>query len=450
MSFSQDYYCYPIFTSYRNDVPLTPELGIIEASHVRDLYYVYANRHNDHYSPYSENHPDPLERRIHAMPDIEVFLMDEDHPPQWFLGVDLTTRCTGLTPMLFVSLAKLYNPLDGIVANPGPITTTQLNLSRSVFPYIPRPICFREDVYHFPADSFHELQQQVHHNNFYAICLNALSIIITATKQMEYSNIAHVGYIRVEHSEDDLSDAGFPVNGYDGNDKALGPITPPPENVPPPHLVDFAEVPFDYAAWGLPPREPSEQPETTHLGYQNGDSFTAPEYAPLHAANKAGEFPAPEYAHSHELDIAALTQQLSLVAVAHSVESVSPGFGNDFVESVWEWPGEPNPVVDLGPPEWPTVPQQHTPPFSWEDHWHEVHARDLKLGDNKDVNIGGGLEIALNTSFAPFPSSLTELTICLACIYYIPTFPASQFLYSATTNTLLANLILLTRLNNRR
>ncbi|QRW15525.1 hypothetical protein RhiXN_03526 [Rhizoctonia solani] len=423
MSFSQDYYCYPIFTSYRNDVPLTPELGIIEASHVRDLYYVYANRHNDHYSPYSENHPDPLERRIHAMPDIEVFLMDEDHPPQWFLGVDLTHALHGAYTHALCVFGEAVQPAGWNRREPWANYDYATELVKIGFPYIPRPICFREDVYHFPADSFHELQQQVHHNNFYAICLNALSIIITATKQMEYSNIAHVGYIRgspacvsahrfwcrlhghpvVEHSEDDLSDAGFPVNGYDGNDKALGPITPPPENVPPPHLVDFAEVPFDYAAWGLPPREPSEQPETTHLGYQNGDSFTAPEYAPLHAANKAGEFPAPEYAHSHELDIAALTQQLSLVAVAHSVESVSPGFGNDFVESVWEWPGEPNPVVDLGPPEWPTVPQQHTPPFSWEDHWHEVHARDLKLGDNKDVNIGGGLEIDSEHIIRPFP-----------------------------------------------
>ncbi|GAB1528037.1 hypothetical protein RhiTH_011228 [Rhizoctonia solani] len=413
MSFSQDYYCYPIFTSYRNDVPLTPELGIIEASHVRDLYYVYANRHNDHYSPYSENHPDPLERRIHAMPDIEVFLMDDDHPPQWFLGIDLTHALHGAYTHALCVFGKAVQPAGWNRRKPWANYNYATELVKIGFPYIPRPICFKEDVYHFPADSFHELQQQVHHNNFYAICLNALSIIITATKQMEYSNIAHVGYICgspacvlahcfwcrlhghpvVKHSKDNLSDAGFPVNGYNGDDEALGPITPPPENVSPPQLVDFAEVPFDYAAWGLPPRESSEQPETAYLGYQNGDSFTAPEYAPLHAANEAGKFPAPEYAHSHEFDIAALTQQLSLVAVAQSVESVSPGFGNDFVASVWEWPGEPNPVVDLGPPEWPTVPQQHTPPFLWEDHWHEVHARDLELGNNQGVDIGGGLEI---------------------------------------------------------
>ncbi|QRW19989.1 hypothetical protein RhiXN_08964 [Rhizoctonia solani] len=423
MSFSQDYYCYPIFTSYRNDVPLTPELGIIEASHVCNLYYVYANCHNDHYSPYSENHPDPLECCIHAMPDIEVFLMDDDHPPQWFLGIDLTHALHRAYTHALCVFGKAIQPAGWNCCKPWANYNYAAELIKIGFPYIPHPICFKEDVYHFPADLFHKLQQQVHHNNFYAICLNALSIIIMATKQMEYSNIAHVGYICgspacvsahcfwchlhshpvVEHSKDNLSNAGFPVNGYNGNNKALGPITPPPGNIPQPQLVDFAEVPFDYAAWGLPPQEPSKQPKTAYLGYQNGDLFTAPEYALLHAANKAGKFPAPEYAHSHKLDIAALTQQLSLVAVAQSIDSISPGFGNNFVASVWEWPGEPNPVVDLGPPEWPTVPQQHTPLFSWEDHWHEVHARDLELGNNQDVNIGGGLEIDSEHIIRPLP-----------------------------------------------
>ncbi|GAB1527175.1 hypothetical protein RhiTH_010350 [Rhizoctonia solani] len=256
-----------------NDMPLTPELGIIEASHVCNLYYVYANCHNDHYSPYSENHPDPLECCIHAMPDIEVFLMDDDHPPQWFLGVDLTHALHGAYTHALCVFGKAVQPVGWNCCKPWANYNYATELVKIGFPYIPHPICFKEDVYHFPADSFHKLQQQVHHNNFYAICLNALSIIITATKQMEYSNIAHVGYICgspacvlahcfwcrlhghpvVEHSKDNLSNAGFPVNGYDGNNKALGPITLPPENVPPPQLVDFAEVPFDYAAWGLPP-----------------------------------------------------------------------------------------------------------------------------------------------------------------------------------------------------
>ncbi|KAF8714209.1 hypothetical protein RHS03_00380, partial [Rhizoctonia solani] len=396
MSFSQDYYCYPIFTSYRNDVPLTPELGIIEASHVCNLYYVYANRHNDHYSPYSENHPDPLECCIHTMPDIEVFLMDDDHPPQWFLGVDFThTLHRAYTHALCV-FGKAVQPAGWNCRKPWVNYNYATELVKIGFPYILRPICFKEDVYHFPTNSFHKLQQQVHHNNFYAICLNALSIIITATKQMEYSNIAHVGYICgspacvlahcfwcclhghlvVEHSKDNLSNAGFPVNRYNGNNKALRPITPLPENVLLPQLVDFAE---------------------------NGNLFMALEYALLHATNKAGKFPALEYAHSHKFDIAALTQQLALVAVAQSVESVSPGFGNNFVASVWEWLGEPNPVVDLGPPEWPMVLQQHTQPFLWEDHWHEVHTCNLELGNNQDVDIGGGLKIDLEHIICPLP-----------------------------------------------
>ncbi|GAB1523809.1 hypothetical protein RhiTH_006959 [Rhizoctonia solani] len=177
------------------------------------------------------------------MPDIEVFLMDDDHPPQWFLGIDLTHVLHRAYTHALCVFGKAVQPAGWNCCKPWANYNYATELVKIGFPYIPRPICFKEDVYHFPADSFHKLQQQVHHNNFYAICLNALSIIITATKQMEYSDIAHVG----------LSIAGFPVNGYNGNNKALGPITPPPENVPPPQLVDFAEVPFDYAAWGLPP-----------------------------------------------------------------------------------------------------------------------------------------------------------------------------------------------------
>ncbi|GAB1527317.1 hypothetical protein RhiTH_010492 [Rhizoctonia solani] len=229
------------------------------------------------------------------MPDIEVFLMDDDHPPQWFLGVDLTHALHGAYTHALCVFGEAVQPVGWNRCKPWANYDYATELVKIGFPYIPRPICFKEDVYHFPADFFHKLQQQ------------------------------------------------------------------------------------------------------------NGDLFTAPEYAPLHAANKAGKFPAPEYAHGHKFNIAALTQQLSLVAVAQSVESVSPGFGNDFVASVWEWPGEPNPVNDLGPPEWPTVPQQHTPPFLWEDHWHEVHARDLELSNNQDVNIGGGLEINSEHIIRPLP-----------------------------------------------
>ncbi|QRW17533.1 hypothetical protein RhiXN_02457 [Rhizoctonia solani] len=153
--------------------------------------------------------------------------------------------------------------------------------------------------------------------------------------------------------------AGFPVNRYNSNNKAVGPLTLLPENALLPQLVDFAEVPFNYATRGLPSQEPSKQPKTAYLGYQNSNLFMAPEYTLLHTANKAGRFPAPSYAYSHKHDIAALMQQLSLVAIAQSADPISPRFGNNFIASVWEWPGEPNPVVNLGPPEWPTVPQQH-------------------------------------------------------------------------------------------
>ncbi|KAF8747099.1 hypothetical protein RHS01_03678 [Rhizoctonia solani] len=296
------------------------------------------------------------------MPDIEVFLMDDDHP------------------------LNAVQPVGWNCRKPWANYDYATELVKIGFPYIPRPICFKEDVYHFPAilpraPATSTSQQLLRDLPQCSI------IIITATKQMEYSN-SHVGYIRAPPPAfwRIVFGAVCMVTrspGYQSQDslstdttarRSTGTITPPPENVPPPQLVDFAE---------------------------NGDSFTAPEYAPLHAANKAGKFPAPEYAHGHELDIAALTQQLSWLP-SHRASNPSPPGSVTTSSSVWEWPGEPNPVVDLGPPEWPAVPQQHTPPFSWEDHWHEVHARDLELATTRTSTSAEGSK-STRTYHSPLP-----------------------------------------------
>ncbi|KAF8747863.1 hypothetical protein RHS01_11218 [Rhizoctonia solani] len=365
MSFAQSFYCFPIFTTYRNDVPLSPE---------------------------TENHPDPLERRIHAMPDVEVFLMADDHPPQWFLGVDLAHALHGAYYHALQVFGDAVQPTGWNRHDPWGNYDYASKLEEINFPYIPCPICFTRDLYHFPFDTFHELQRQVHHNNFYVICLNALSIIINATKQNHYSNLAHVGYICgspacvsahrfwcrlhghpvIDSSEDDLSDAGFPINGYDADDESLGPLTPPTEVSLPPALEEFAEQIFNYAAWGIEPPVIPESHGIQWLGQQYG----------IHSLRRTRR------QRSY--------QQLAQVAVVQDADPAPPSFSADFVESIWEWPGEPQPVADLGPPEWPSVPQQHTPPFSWEDHWHEVCARDLRTKGDMDFDIGGGIEISAN------------------------------------------------------
>ncbi|GAB1525777.1 hypothetical protein RhiTH_008943 [Rhizoctonia solani] len=71
-------YYYPIFTTYRNDVLLNAHLGIVEARHIFKLYHCYADKHNNHTSPYLEWHPDPLERRLHQLPDVEVYYWDNN------------------------------------------------------------------------------------------------------------------------------------------------------------------------------------------------------------------------------------------------------------------------------------------------------------------------------------------------------------------------------------
>ncbi|KAF8688198.1 hypothetical protein RHS03_09768, partial [Rhizoctonia solani] len=396
MSFAQGFYCFPIFTTYCNDVPLSPETGIIEANHVCNLYYIYANCHNDHPSPYSENHPDPLKWHIHAMPDVEVFLMADDHPPQWFLGVDLAHPLHGAYYHALQVFGDAVQPTGWNCHDPWGNYDYASKLEEINFPYIPCPICFTCDLYHFSFNTFHELQHQVHHNNFYVICLNALSIIINATKQNHYSNLAHVGHPVIDCSEDNLSDAGFPINVYNANNESLGLLTPPTEVSLLPALEEFAEQIFNYATWGLEPLVIPESHGIHWLGQQYGNSFTATEFGPLHAASNAGKYPAPPNSSNYKLNVNALTKQLAQVAVVQDTNPTPLSFSTDFVKSVWEWPGEPQPVANLGPPEWLSVLQQHMPPFSWEDHWHKVCTHDLKIKGDMDFNIGGGIKINTN------------------------------------------------------
>ncbi|CCO38182.1 hypothetical protein BN14_12347 [Rhizoctonia solani AG-1 IB] len=184
-------YYLPAFTTYRNDIPILPGTGIIEANHIRDLYYLYANRHNDHCSPYSERHPDPLERRIHAYPDIEVVTFEDEFPAQWYLGIDMAHALHGSYHHALQVFGDAVQPEGWNRHQPWAHYDYASKLAEIGFPYINRPINFTEVVYNFPFDTFHELQRIAHHNNFYAMCLNAMALIIDGAKCNHYTNLAH-------------------------------------------------------------------------------------------------------------------------------------------------------------------------------------------------------------------------------------------------------------------
>ncbi|KAF8750292.1 hypothetical protein RHS01_09342 [Rhizoctonia solani] len=338
MSFAQSFYCFPIFTTYRNDVPLSPETGIIEANHVRDLYYIYANRTMITLHP-TQNHPDPLERRIHAMPDVEVFLMADDHPPQWFLGVDLAHALHGAYYHALQVFGDAVQPTGWNRHDPWGNYDYASKLEEINFPYIPCPIASLAisttspltPSMNYSAKSTTTISMSSVSTRFPSL-LMLPSRTITATWGGLGTFV--VPLLAYQHT---ASDAGFPINGYDADDKSLGPLTPPTE-----------------VSRRLRWKNLRNKSSTTPLG----DSSL-----PIHSLRRSlsparrkqcRRVPCTPNSSNYELDVNALTEQLAQVAVVQDADPAPPSFSADFVESIWEWPGEPqpSPTWDLlsGPP----------------------------------------------------------------------------------------------------
>jgi hypothetical protein len=79
-----------VFIPYHNDVLFVGRQAFIEAYHLIDLYTCYADKHNDHWTPYNYNHPDVLERRIYQSPDI-VIIGDLDSDERWRVSLSTAT-----------------------------------------------------------------------------------------------------------------------------------------------------------------------------------------------------------------------------------------------------------------------------------------------------------------------------------------------------------------------
>ncbi|KDN40002.1 hypothetical protein RSAG8_08451, partial [Rhizoctonia solani AG-8 WAC10335] len=176
MTRCDSYYYFPIFTTYRNDVPLTVE-------------------HNNHLSPYSEWHPDPLERRIHQYPDVEVLAWD-DHDPQWYIGLDTSHALNGAYRHALQVFGDAVQPAGWNRREPWLSYDFTTPLAQLGMPYLPKPTSFYDGLYHLPFETLEELQLKVHHNNFYAMCLIASAFVINAVKMNNYHNLAHSGYMR--------------------------------------------------------------------------------------------------------------------------------------------------------------------------------------------------------------------------------------------------------------
>ncbi|KDN34224.1 hypothetical protein RSAG8_12683, partial [Rhizoctonia solani AG-8 WAC10335] len=177
MAWCDTYYYYPIFTTYRNDVPLSAESGILEALHIHDMYYAYANLHNNHLSPYSECHPDPLKCCIHQYPNVKVFTWLEGEP-QWYLGLDLCHALHGTYHHSLQVFGDVLQPANWNWHEPWASYNFEVQLAHLGMLYIPKPTFFQPGVYHLPFQTFKDLQHKVHHNNFYAMCITISGIIL--------------------------------------------------------------------------------------------------------------------------------------------------------------------------------------------------------------------------------------------------------------------------------
>ncbi|KAG8731421.1 hypothetical protein FRC11_004214 [Ceratobasidium sp. 423] len=285
------YYYFPIFTTYRNDVPLTAESGVMEVAHIRDLYYSYADKHNNHLSPYSEWHPDPLERRIHQYPDVEVYTWTET-APQWFLGVDTCHALHGSYRHALQVFGDALQPSGWNRRQPWCDYDFSSELAKLGMPFIPKPLSFTEDPYHTPFETFEDLQSKVHHNNFYAMCLIATAIIVNAVKMNHFHNLAHSGYMRgspgfvaaqrywcrsnghpvTDRSEDDESTADFELLAQE-QEESSDALAPPPSLTINDAAKEEALQPTDESVRNHSDRRAGAF--RRHFSNVGGDSFTA-------------------------------------------------------------------------------------------------------------------------------------------------------------------------------
>ena len=218
---------HPVFSTYRNDVPMSYKTALWEIQHICELWDCNSDHHNEHPSPYSENHPDPLERRLHESPDVELVSWNHGNP-QWYVGLHTNYALGSAYRLLRQVLGEALQPNGWNRNDPWRRYDFAEKLTKLGMPHIPEPETFYEGVYHLPFDSLEELQYIVHGNNFYAMCSFAIADIIDALKLTRFNNFVRAGYMRgspgfvaaecrwqrsrglpnTELSEDDLSEAG--------------------------------------------------------------------------------------------------------------------------------------------------------------------------------------------------------------------------------------------------
>ncbi|KEP46653.1 hypothetical protein V565_187450 [Rhizoctonia solani 123E] len=406
-------YIYPIFNTSRNDVPLCAVTGIYEADHIREILIDYGTKHNNHLSPYNATHPDVLERRMHRSPDVESYPRS-DRTLRWYVGAQ---TCHALNGAYFHSLQAYGDALQPFNWNrdlpflPYDFDTPLAHLGMGP---LPRPATFHEHLYHVPFESLGELQDTVHQNSFYAMCLYATSLVVNAVKMNNCHNLAFASYMRgspglvsahrywcrlrgfpvLDRSEDDESAADFDefIQEPEGADNLAADASPardsPMEEDEPEESPDYPS--FSFEEWragalhgGIGPfgRDPFA---FTILNSVRRIPGRSDDLLPITTNAAAGPSNTASIDPPHNLD--RVISRLEALAISLVHGEPAGRYGTPIPG--WDWPTEPAPpeAPAMGPPEWDLPPRIASPPLTWEEYWSSMkkEGTDLEEGKKED------------------------------------------------------------------
>jgi hypothetical protein len=186
----------PAFTPYHNDVSLIGRQAFIEAYHLVDLYNCYADKHNDHWTPYNYNHPDVLERRIWQTPDLEI-IGDLDSDKRWRVSLSTATALRAAFQQVRINLGEVLQLPNWNRSRPWDDYDFELTLLEEGFPYIPEPKGWSgPDALTQNFGAYYEVVEHVSQLQFYTICLHVLSQIYGAYTYHNNTEKMWAGYVR--------------------------------------------------------------------------------------------------------------------------------------------------------------------------------------------------------------------------------------------------------------
>ena len=428
-------YYFPIFSTYRNGVPVSAQTGIWEAAHIFELYECYGGKHNDHPSLYADYSSDPLERRLFQSPEVEVVSWNHSDL-QYYVGLRTNYALSGAYTLARQGLGDALQPAAWNRCDPWRPYDFASELAKLGMPYIPEPESFYDGIYHLPFDSLGELQRVAHRNNFYALCLFALIPVIDAVKMNHYSNVVPAGYMRgsagltsaerywhrirgfpvTDVSEDDDSAAGKSsysrylqplsmLSSYPDFELALQEqqesadaliASPEPDEIP----VARQEAPAQDCDPNTDNHAFSRDPDRAELlafVVANPELLRGlrQRWNNIGTISNESNAGSPPVVSPCVLNVDLYDLIGRLEAISTRQDSPEPSAsGADENGSEWEWstPAPAN-APSLGSPGWSSTTQQTTQALSWEEFWSDC------INTSERMEIGGSLTDHVITTF---------------------------------------------------